>query len=65
MSVTQANSAKGSLWVIRTARVLCAKTLVRPRMGALSPVHGPTWASFSPLLFILFLFLFLSDLGNP
>jgi hypothetical protein len=26
--------------------------------GALSPIRGATWASFSPLLFMLSLFLF-------
>jgi hypothetical protein len=32
-------------------------------VGALSPMRGPIWASFSPSLFIFF-FLFLRDLGN-
>jgi hypothetical protein len=42
------NSAKGSLRVIRIARVLCAKTQVRASAGAFSPRHRLTWASFQP-----------------
>jgi hypothetical protein len=37
----------------------------RAGAGSLSPVRGPAWASFSPVLFTFFLFLFLPDLGNP
>jgi hypothetical protein len=64
MSVTQRNSAMASLWVFQITRVLCVNLIQQSRAGALSPVRGPTWTSFSPLLFTFFLFLFLSDLEN-
>jgi hypothetical protein len=65
LSVTQRNSVADSLWVFQNATVLCANLTPRARAGALSPVRGPTWACFNPLLFTFFLFLFLPDLGNP
>jgi hypothetical protein len=64
MSVTQRNSAKDSLWVFQIARVLCANLATRARADVHFPGRGPTEASFSPLLFIFFLFLFWTDLEN-
>jgi hypothetical protein len=61
MSVTQRNSAKASLRVFQMATVLCANLATRAHASALSPEHGPYWASFSPILFLLSLFLFLPD----
>jgi hypothetical protein len=46
------------------AKVLCAKSLARARAWARFPVGGLSWANLSLLLFIVFLFLFLSGLGN-
>ena len=43
---------------------LCKSNSVGAR-GRVSPGYGPYRASFSPLLFTCFLFLFLPDLGNP
>jgi hypothetical protein len=37
----------------------------RRQRGRVSLGYGPYRAGFSPLLFTFFLFLFLSDLGNP
>jgi hypothetical protein len=65
MSVRQRNSEEDSLQFFQTTRDLCAKWTLRVRVGALSPVRGPVWASFSQVLFTFFLFLFLPDLGNP
>jgi hypothetical protein len=62
LSVTQGNSATKSLRVFQIARVLCANLTPRARAGALSPVCGPTRASFSPPLFTISLFLFLPGL---
>jgi hypothetical protein len=53
------NSATTSLQVFQIARGLCAKPPARARV---SPVDGSAWAGFRPALFILFLFLFLSNL---
>jgi hypothetical protein len=63
--VTQRNSVADSLRGFQIVMVFCANLTPRARAGVLSLVHGPTWASFSPLLFILSLFLFLPDVGNP
>jgi hypothetical protein len=65
MSVRQRNSREESLQVIRTARVLCAKTPARARTRARSACIGLTRAKLSSSLLMLFLFLFLPDLGNP
>jgi hypothetical protein len=59
-SETQMNSAKGSLPVIQIPKGLYANCPTRARF----PVHGPARAGLSPLLFILFPFLFLPGLGN-
>jgi hypothetical protein len=56
MLVTQRNSAMASLRGFHITRVLCVNLIPRARAGALSPVRGPTWASFSPLLFTFFPF---------
>jgi hypothetical protein len=63
-SVKQTNSALGYLLLIQNARVVYVKPPPRARGGALSPVDGPTRARFSLILYYLFLFLFLLDLGN-
>jgi hypothetical protein len=55
--------ARGSLPVIRTTGVPVQKARAGAR-GRVSPVRGPARAGLSPLLFILFLFLFLPGLGN-
>jgi hypothetical protein len=65
MSVTQRNSGEDSLRVFQTTRDLYAKWTPRACAGTLSSVRGSVWASFSPVLFTFFLFLFLPDLGNP
>jgi hypothetical protein len=58
MSVTQRNSAKATLRAFQMARVLCANLATQARAWARLPVQGPTWAGFSPLLFIFSLFFF-------
>jgi hypothetical protein len=62
MSVTQRNRAMSSLKVFQIPRVLYVNLTPGPRAGALSPVCGPTRASFSPPLFTISLFLFLPGL---
>jgi hypothetical protein len=63
-SETHVNSAKGSLRVIRTTRVLCAKTAVRARQARFAWVWAVSgW--FQPITIYFFLFLFLPDLRNP
>jgi hypothetical protein len=64
LSVTHGNSATDSLWVSQITRVLYVNLTPRARAGVLSRMCGPTWARFSPILFIIFTFLFLPDLGN-
>jgi hypothetical protein len=64
MSMRQGNSGKDSLWVFQIVRGRSAKMTPRARAGACFPGRGPTWADFSPLLFMLSPFLFLLDLGN-
>jgi hypothetical protein len=59
------NSASNSFQVVYNARGLCAKLSVRARARGHFSYRGPSWAEFSPVLLILFLFLFLLDLGNP
>jgi hypothetical protein len=61
MSVRQRNSGEDSLRVFQTTRDLCAKWTPRTRFTC----RGPARARLSPLLFMLSLFLFLPDLGNP
>jgi hypothetical protein len=61
MSVRQRNSREDSLRVFETTRDLCAKWTLRARYAC----RGSARFRLSPLLFILFLFLFLPDLGNP
>jgi hypothetical protein len=58
MSETRVNSAGDSLRVIQITKVPCANLATRARADAHFPGLGPTQASFSPLLFIFFLFLF-------
>jgi hypothetical protein len=58
LSVTQRNSVADSLRVFQIVRVFSANLTPQVRAGALFTVHGPTWGSFSPLLFMLSLFLF-------
>jgi hypothetical protein len=62
MSVTETNSAHGSSLVIQTPEDLGANCPPRVHARARLPVHGLIWASFSPILFMLFLFLFLPGL---
>jgi hypothetical protein len=57
MSETHVNSARGSLLLVQKAEVFCVKPTTRPRVRRVSPGRGPYRAGFSPLLFILFLFL--------
>jgi hypothetical protein len=61
MSVTETNSAQGPSLVIQTTEGLGAKL---SRRRARLPVHGLIWASFGPILFMLFPFLFLPGLEN-
>jgi hypothetical protein len=57
VSVTHMNSAHDSLWVIRTARVLCAKTLAWARAAAFCLGMGRIgW--FQPITIHLFPFSF-------
>jgi hypothetical protein len=58
--VTQTNSARGSSLVIQTPEDLGAKCPPRARL----PVHGLTWSSFGPILFMFFPFPFLPGLEN-
>jgi hypothetical protein len=62
MSVRQRNSGEDSLWGFQTTGGLSVKITPRGRAGARFPRRGPTWADFSPLLFIPSLFLFLPGL---
>jgi hypothetical protein len=62
MSETQMNREEDSLMVFRIVRVLCAISPEQAR--AHLPRDGPNWVRLSPLLFLLFLFLFLLGLGN-
>jgi hypothetical protein len=54
------NSATTSFWVFQIARGLCAKWPTQARL----PGRGPDRASFSPELFIVFLFPFSAKLGD-
>jgi hypothetical protein len=69
LSVKQRNSGEDSLRVFQTTRDLCAKwtprARARARARARSACRGPVRAKLSPILYMLFLFLFLPDLGNP
>jgi hypothetical protein len=57
------NSVQGFLISYSKGRgPLCNLNITGAR--ARFPVHGPAQAGLGPLLFILFLFLFLPDLGN-
>jgi hypothetical protein len=56
MSVRQRNSGEDSLRVFQTTRDLYAKWTSWARVGALSPMRGSVWASFSPVLFTFFFF---------
>jgi hypothetical protein len=59
MSVRQRNSGEDSLLVFSNDEgPLCKIHTAGARAGALSPVRGPIWASFSPVLFTFFVFLF-------
>jgi hypothetical protein len=49
----------GLFRVIQKDRVFLAKSTCG---RAFPPVVGPTWARFGPILFIVFLFLFLPEL---
>jgi hypothetical protein len=57
VSVTLLNSAATSLLVIQKDRVVLAKSV-----RALFSCSGLIWASFGPILFIVFLFLFLPEI---
>jgi hypothetical protein len=61
VSVTPLNSAATPLLVIQKDRAVLAKS-ARARARALFSCSGLTWASFGPILFIVFLFLFLPEL---
>jgi hypothetical protein len=61
MLVRQRNSGEDS----NDQGPLCKMDTAGACAGALSPLHGPVWASFSRVLFTFFLFLFLPDFGNP
>jgi hypothetical protein len=60
LSATHGNSAGHPVRVIQNARGLFAKS-ARAR-GRASACVGLTWADFGPILFIVFLFLFLREL---
>jgi hypothetical protein len=62
MSETHVNSARGSLLLVQKAEVFCVKPPTWALARRVSPGRGPYRASFSPLLFILSLFLFLPGL---
>jgi hypothetical protein len=62
--VTHGNSDVDSLRVFQMTRDLYAKWTPRARARARFACAWVGLASFSPVLFTLFLFLFLSDLGN-
>jgi hypothetical protein len=64
MSVRHGNNAKDSLRGFQIARVLCANLAMQARARACFPKHGPTWAGFSPILFIIFPFSFSARLGK-
>jgi hypothetical protein len=64
MSETQKNSANDSLRVIQTARVLCVNTPTQACVRARLPGDGSGWVRLSPVLFLLFPFLFLPGLEN-
>jgi hypothetical protein len=57
VSVTPLNSAVTPLLVIQKDRVILAKSA-----RALFSCSGLTWAMFGPILFIVFLFVFLPEL---
>jgi hypothetical protein len=59
--VTPLNSVVTPLLVIQKERVVLAKS-ARARAWALFSCSGLTWAGFGPILFIVFLFLFLPEL---
>jgi hypothetical protein len=61
VSVTPLNSAMTPLLVIQKDKVVLAK-YARARARVLSSCSGLTWAGFGPILFIVFLFLFLPEL---
>jgi hypothetical protein len=65
MSETHVNSAEDSLRVFQITRVPCVNLAMRGRAWARFACRGPARVRLSPLLFMLFLFLFLPDLGNP
>jgi hypothetical protein len=60
MSETQMNREEDSLMVFRIVRVLCAISLARMRFSG----DGPDWVRLSPVLFLLFPFIFLPGLEN-
>ena len=62
ISVRHRNSAKDSLRVFQIVRAHCANLAKQVHARARFPERGPTWAGFSPILFIIFPFLFLLDL---
>jgi hypothetical protein len=64
MSVKHRNSVAAPFQVVRIGKDFCAKTPTRAHARAHFPVRGLTRASFSPVLFIIFLLPFLPDLGN-
>jgi hypothetical protein len=64
MLETQMNREEDYLMVFRIVGVLCAISPAQARERACFHVRGPVRAGLSPLLFIPFLFLFLTGLGN-
>jgi hypothetical protein len=64
MSETQMNREEDYLMVFRIVGVLCAISPARARARACFHVRWPVRIGLSPLLFIPFLFFFLTRLGN-
>jgi hypothetical protein len=61
MLVRQTNSGEDSLRVFQMTRDLYARWTPGHAQRRAFAYHGPAWASFSPVLFTFFLFLFLPD----
>jgi hypothetical protein len=64
LSATHRNSAGHPVRVIQNARGLFAKSVQARARGRASASSGLTWAAFGPILFIVFLFLFLPEVNK-